>query len=79
MPGAALLAWAWLGQTPRAAALPGLALVVVGVAVVVLGGATRRTAAHAGRMPGAGRHEPAGGPVAVPQPDPPPPAPNPNG
>jgi drug/metabolite transporter (DMT)-like permease len=38
VPGAALLAWAWLGQRPRAAALPGLALLIVGVAVVVLGG-----------------------------------------
>jgi drug/metabolite transporter (DMT)-like permease len=40
-PGAALLAWAWLGQTPRAGALPGLALLLSGVAVVVLGGGTR--------------------------------------
>ena len=38
VPAAALLAWAWLGQLPRPAALPGLALVVAGVAVVVLGG-----------------------------------------
>jgi drug/metabolite transporter (DMT)-like permease len=38
-PGAALIAWIWLGQLPRAAALPGLALLLVGVAVVVLGGA----------------------------------------
>ncbi|AGZ46259.1 hypothetical protein AFR_40025 [Actinoplanes friuliensis DSM 7358] len=44
VPGAALLAWAWLGQTPRVAALPGLGLLVVGVAVVVLGGARRRAA-----------------------------------
>ena len=40
VPGAALLAWLWLDQTPRGAALPGLALSVVGVAVVILG-ATR--------------------------------------
>ena len=40
VPGAALLAWAWLGQTPRLAALPGLVLLVIGVAVVVLGGGT---------------------------------------
>ncbi|MFF3853921.1 DMT family transporter [Micromonospora sp. NPDC002575] len=39
VPGAALLAWAWLGQLPRAGALPGLALILAGVAVVVLGGA----------------------------------------
>ena len=38
VPGAALLAWAWLGQTPRLAALPGLVLLLIGVAVVVLGG-----------------------------------------
>jgi drug/metabolite transporter (DMT)-like permease len=37
-PGAALLAWVWLGQTPRVSALPGLALLLIGVAVVVLGG-----------------------------------------
>jgi drug/metabolite transporter (DMT)-like permease len=40
VPGAALLAWLWLGQHPRAAALPGLALILSGVAVVILG-ATR--------------------------------------
>jgi drug/metabolite transporter (DMT)-like permease len=39
VPGAGLLAWAWLGQTPRAAALPGLALLLAGVVVVVLGAA----------------------------------------
>jgi drug/metabolite transporter (DMT)-like permease len=42
VPGAALLAWVWLGQVPRAAALPGLALLLAGVAVVILGGSTRR-------------------------------------
>ncbi|MGS2618136.1 DMT family transporter [Micromonospora sp. LZ34] len=41
-PGAALIGWAWLGQLPRATALPGLALLLVGVAVVVLGGARAR-------------------------------------
>jgi drug/metabolite transporter (DMT)-like permease len=35
-PGAALLAWAWLGQVPAIAALPGLVLLVVGVAIVAL-------------------------------------------
>jgi drug/metabolite transporter (DMT)-like permease len=39
VPGSALIAWLWLGQVPRAAAVPGLALLVVGVAVVVLGSA----------------------------------------
>lgn len=33
-PGAALIAWAWLGQAPPLAALPGLALLMVGVAIV---------------------------------------------
>ncbi|MEU8815741.1 DMT family transporter [Actinoplanes sp. NPDC048796] len=42
VPGAALLAWLWLGQTPRPAALPGLVLLLLGVAVVILG-ATRAT------------------------------------
>jgi drug/metabolite transporter (DMT)-like permease len=44
-PGAALIAWAWLGQAPRLATLPGLALLLLGVAVVVLAGA------RAGRRP----------------------------
>ncbi|WP_442934237.1 DMT family transporter [Micromonospora sp. CPCC 205539] len=39
VPGAALLGWLWLGQSPRPQALLGLALALVGVAVVVLGGA----------------------------------------
>ncbi|NES14162.1 DMT family transporter [Micromonospora sp. PPF5-17] len=44
-PGAALIAWGWLGQLPRTLALPGLALLLAGVAVVILGGARagRRT------------------------------------
>jgi drug/metabolite transporter (DMT)-like permease len=41
VPGAALIAWAWLGQVPRVAALPGLALLLAGVAVVIVGGARR--------------------------------------
>ncbi|HEY6594288.1 MAG TPA: DMT family transporter [Asanoa sp.] len=40
VPGASLIAWWWLGQAPRPAALPGLALLVAGVLVVVLGGAS---------------------------------------
>ncbi|RSM70373.1 EamA family transporter [Actinoplanes sp. ATCC 53533] len=47
VPGAALLAWAWLGQTPRLVALPGLGLLVLGVAVVVLGGTRDRRRATA--------------------------------
>jgi drug/metabolite transporter (DMT)-like permease len=39
VPGAAVLAWLWLGQQPRLAALPGLVLLLAGVAVVVLGSA----------------------------------------
>jgi drug/metabolite transporter (DMT)-like permease len=38
-PGAALIAWAWLGQLPRPLTLPGLGLLLAGVAVVVLRGA----------------------------------------
>ncbi|MBG0569137.1 DMT family transporter [Actinoplanes sp. NEAU-A11] len=39
VPGAALIAWAWLGQVPRMSSLPGLALLLLGVAVVILGAA----------------------------------------
>jgi drug/metabolite transporter (DMT)-like permease len=35
VPGATLLAAAWLGQTPHAGAVPGLLLILVGVAVVI--------------------------------------------
>lgn len=47
VPGAALLGWVWLGQRPRPAALPGLALLVVGVLLVILANrsATRPAAA----------------------------------
>jgi drug/metabolite transporter (DMT)-like permease len=37
VPGAALLGWLWLRQTPEPGSLPGLALLVAGVAVVVIG------------------------------------------
>ncbi|WP_229068113.1 DMT family transporter [Actinoplanes sp. DH11] len=43
VPGAALIAWWWLGQEPRTSSLPGLALLLAGVFVVILG------AARAGR------------------------------
>jgi drug/metabolite transporter (DMT)-like permease len=43
-PGAALLAWLWLDQAPRAAALPGIALLLTGVAIVVFGNARSRAA-----------------------------------
>jgi drug/metabolite transporter (DMT)-like permease len=33
-PGAALIAWAWLDQVPPLLAVPGLLLLLVGVAVV---------------------------------------------
>ena len=42
VPGAALIAWVWLGQVPRAGALPGLALLLLGVAVVILAGTRTR-------------------------------------
>jgi drug/metabolite transporter (DMT)-like permease len=35
-PGAALIAWAWLGQVPAAAAVPGLVLLLLGVAIVAV-------------------------------------------
>ena len=41
VPGAALIAWAWLGQVPRPAAVPGLALLLAGVVVVIVGGGRR--------------------------------------
>src|SRR4051794_11245745 len=37
VPGAALLAWVWLGQRPHLDALPGLLLLLAGVVVVILG------------------------------------------
>lgn len=43
VPGATLIAWVWLGQQPRLAALPGLALLLIGVAVVVLGARADRS------------------------------------
>ena len=39
VPGAALIGWVWLGQVPRLDQVPGLALLVLGVGVVVLGAA----------------------------------------
>jgi drug/metabolite transporter (DMT)-like permease len=36
VPGAALVAWAWLGQLPSASSLPGLGLLLAGVAVTIL-------------------------------------------
>ena len=45
-PGAALLGWAWLGQVPRPYALLGMALLLAGVAVVVLGGARAARRRH---------------------------------
>jgi drug/metabolite transporter (DMT)-like permease len=38
-PGAALIAWAWLGQVPRAVAVLGIGLLLAGVAIVVIGSA----------------------------------------
>jgi drug/metabolite transporter (DMT)-like permease len=50
VPGAALLGWLWLGQTPPPRSLPGLTLLVVGVAVVVVGPVVnRRMAAQRSR------------------------------
>lgn len=41
VPGAALLAWLWLGQVPPLSSVPGLFLLLVGVIVVVLGARRR--------------------------------------
>ncbi|RKN43625.1 DMT family transporter [Micromonospora endolithica] len=41
-PGAALIGWVWLDQLPQLLALPGLALLLAGVAVVVLAGRPAR-------------------------------------
>ncbi|HEY9481710.1 MAG TPA: DMT family transporter [Micromonosporaceae bacterium] len=38
VPGAAVLAWLWLGQAPSSGSWPGLALLPIGVAIVVVGG-----------------------------------------
>lgn len=62
-PGAALIAWAWLGQLPRPLALPGLALLLIGVAVVVIGGA------RAGRRVGPVPVPPDAGPLSARQVD----------
>ncbi len=35
-PGAALVAWVWLGQEPPVLIIPGAALVLAGIALVVL-------------------------------------------
>jgi drug/metabolite transporter (DMT)-like permease len=43
VPGATVIAWLWLGQQPRLASLPGLALLMIGVAVVVLGARADRS------------------------------------
>jgi drug/metabolite transporter (DMT)-like permease len=43
VPGAAVLSWLWLGQAPPARSLPGLAVLVAGVVIVVVGGAAARS------------------------------------
>ncbi len=49
VPGAALISWLWLHQTPPVRQWPGLAVLVVGVVVVVLG--SRRLLNPVGRAP----------------------------
>jgi drug/metabolite transporter (DMT)-like permease len=44
VPGAALVAWVWLGQVPPVAVIPGAALVVAGLAVVIRSQAISRRA-----------------------------------
>ena len=50
VPGALLLAWLMLDQLPAAQTLPGIALLLAGVTIVVVGG--RRAATPAGSGPG---------------------------
>jgi drug/metabolite transporter (DMT)-like permease len=45
VPGATLLGWLFIGQLPRAASVPGLALLTAGVAVVLVGAARASRAA----------------------------------
>jgi drug/metabolite transporter (DMT)-like permease len=68
-PGAALIAWLWLGQAPRPAALPGIALLLAGVAIVVIGGARRagrRSATPASPLPPPSPSAPASSPPSMP-------------
>jgi drug/metabolite transporter (DMT)-like permease len=58
VPGAALLAWAWLDQEPRLATLPGLVMILLGVVVVVLLGGRARRAAGEPSAVGAGSGHP---------------------
>jgi drug/metabolite transporter (DMT)-like permease len=54
VPGAALLAWVWLGQQPRPDAVPGLVLLLIGVMVVILGATRRRRDSLVDVNPGGG-------------------------
>src|SRR5262249_19907310 len=47
LPGAALIGWAWLGPSVRAAALPGLVALAAGVVIVILAGRRARIPAPA--------------------------------
>ncbi|GAA1800315.1 hypothetical protein GCM10009682_22390 [Luedemannella flava] len=57
VPGAALLGWLWLDQRPRLASLPGLALLVAGVVLVIV--ADRRAARATATLPVAPDGDPA--------------------
>jgi drug/metabolite transporter (DMT)-like permease len=52
VPGATLLGWLFIGQLPRAASVPGLAILTAGVAIVLI--AAARGSASAARTPGYG-------------------------
>ena len=47
VPGAALIGWIWLGQTPQPAAWPGLGLMLAGLVLVILADRPRPEAADA--------------------------------
>jgi drug/metabolite transporter (DMT)-like permease len=44
VPGASLVAWVWLGQVPPVAVIPGAALVLAGLSVVIRAQASSRGA-----------------------------------
>jgi drug/metabolite transporter (DMT)-like permease len=71
VPGAALLAWLWLGDTPRAAALPGLGVLLAGVTVVIIGARAARPAVDPVLDPSLGPlPDSSPGPSLGPSPDP---------
>jgi drug/metabolite transporter (DMT)-like permease len=50
VPGAAVLAWLWLGQEPRASSVPGILMIISGVFVVIVGSSRRRRSTAAASL-----------------------------